>query len=87
MGRIHGVHLVVLLILGMVLSSWCQDDEDSDNISAVYIVTLKQAPIAHYLAEARKNSQGLNGDTERLSIHKPRYSSALQFPIFTFSLK
>ncbi|KAL6206363.1 hypothetical protein ACLB2K_023611 [Fragaria x ananassa] len=72
MGRIHGVHLVVLLILGMVLSSWCQDDEDSDNISAVYIVTLKQAPIAHYLAEARKNSQGLNGDTERLSIHKPR---------------
>lgn len=74
MGRIYGVHLVVLLVFGMVMSSWCQDDDDSDNNSAVYIVTLKAAPVAHYLAEFRKNSQGLNsGDTERLSIHKPRF--------------
>lgn len=83
MGRIYGVHLVVLLVLGMVMSSWCQDDDDSDNNSAVYIVTLKAAPVAHYLAELRKNSQGLNGgDTERLSIHKPRYCFGLQFLSF-----
>lgn len=83
MGRIYGVHLVVLLVLGMVMSSWCQDDDDSDNNSAVYIVTLKAAPVAHYLAELRKNSQGLNGgDTERLSIHKPGYCFGLQFLSF-----
>ncbi|XP_008225702.1 PREDICTED: subtilisin-like protease SBT2.2 [Prunus mume] len=74
MGRIYGVHLMVLLFLGMFMSSFCQDD-DSDNFTAVYIVTLREVPAAHYEAELRMNSNGIRhgGSSERLNIHKHRF--------------
>ncbi|CAN6553519.1 unnamed protein product [Malus baccata var. baccata] len=74
MGSFHGVLLVGLLFLGMLVSSLCQD-EDSDNFSAVYIVTLREAPAVHYDAELRRSSiNGVRhgGASERLNIHKPR---------------
>ncbi|XP_068324795.1 subtilisin-like protease SBT2.2 [Pyrus communis] len=75
MGSFHGVLLVGLLFLGMLVSSLCQD-EDSDNFSAVYIVTLREAPAVHYDAELRRSSiNGVRhgGASERLNIHKPRF--------------
>nr|XP_017190757.1 subtilisin-like protease SBT2.2 isoform X2 [Malus domestica] len=74
MGSFHGVLLVGLFFLGMLVSSLCQD-EDSDNFSAVYIVTLREAPAVHYDAELRRSSiNGVRhgGASERLNIHKPR---------------
>ncbi|TQE11994.1 hypothetical protein C1H46_002388 [Malus baccata] len=59
----------------MLVSSLCQD-EDSDNFSAVYIVTLREAPAVHYDAELRRSSiNGVRhgGASERLNIHKPRF--------------
>ncbi|KAF5472167.1 hypothetical protein F2P56_008906 [Juglans regia] len=50
MERIYWAHLVVVLCLGMFASSLCQDDSDTD-FSAVYIVTLSQAPAAHHFGE------------------------------------
>ncbi|KAM1008054.1 hypothetical protein ACFX2A_004636 [Malus domestica] len=75
MGSFHGVLLVGLFFLGMLVSSLCQD-EDSDNFSAVYIVTLREAPAVHYDAELRRSSiNGVRhgGASERLNIHKPRF--------------
>ncbi|XP_009353895.2 subtilisin-like protease SBT2.2 [Pyrus x bretschneideri] len=75
MGSFHRVLLVGLLFLGMLVSSLCQD-KDSDNFSAVYIVTLREAPAVHYDAELRRSSiNGVRhgGASERLNIHKPRF--------------
>ncbi|KAM1023994.1 hypothetical protein ACFX2I_037203 [Malus domestica] len=59
----------------MLVSSLCQE-EDSDNFSVVYIVTLREAPAVHYDAELRMSSiNGVKhgGASERLNIHKPRF--------------
>ncbi|KAM2167721.1 hypothetical protein ACFX1Q_037249 [Malus domestica] len=59
----------------MLVSSLCQE-EDSDNFSVVYIVTLREAPAVHYDAELRIsiiNGVKHGGASERLNIHKPRF--------------
>ncbi|KAJ7969229.1 Subtilisin-like protease [Quillaja saponaria] len=73
MGRIYWVHLIVVICLGMFVSSLCQDD--SDEITAVYIVTLRQAPVSHYYDELRRGVNGIkHGASGRLTrFHKPRY--------------
>ncbi|KAG6692355.1 hypothetical protein I3842_10G110700 [Carya illinoinensis] len=57
MERIYWAHLVVVLCLGMFVSSLCQDDSDTD-FSAVYIVTLRQAPAAHHFGELATDRAG-----------------------------
>lgn len=71
MGSIYWVHVVLVLCLLMFISSSCQDDLDG----AVYIVTLKQAPSAHYNAQRRTKSNRLftHGTSEILKTpHKAR---------------
>ncbi|KAJ0016438.1 hypothetical protein Pint_11438 [Pistacia integerrima] len=74
-------HLMVLLFVGLFLSTLCQEDSD-EAITAVYIVTLKQAPSAHSYAQELKrlsNTHHFNnqhGNSSRLTIfQKPRNAS------------
>uniref|UniRef100_A0A5B7BDU8 Putative subtilisin-like protease SBT3.5 n=1 Tax=Davidia involucrata TaxID=16924 RepID=A0A5B7BDU8_DAVIN len=54
MEGIYGLQLMAVLCLGLFMGyTWCQD-----NATAVYIVTLKQAPAAHYYDELRVKSHG-----------------------------
>ncbi|KAL8101315.1 subtilisin-like protease SBT2.3 [Apium graveolens] len=47
----YGVQIIVVILLGLSMGwTYCQDD-DYANVSAVYIVTLKQAPVVHYNEE------------------------------------
>lgn len=71
MRSIYGVYLVALLCFGMFICSSCQDD--SENITAVYIVTLKEAhDSVHYYGELRReNHGGKYGSSETLRVHKP----------------
>ncbi|XVF75004.1 hypothetical protein PTKIN_Ptkin13bG0154500 [Pterospermum kingtungense] len=83
MGKICWVcYLVLGLCFGLFVSTLSQDNSsDSDTITAVYIVTLRQAPAAHYLEEQlrrRGHHRGFNhgfasGRSNRL--HKPRKNS------------
>lgn len=72
------VHLMVLLFVGLFLCSLCQEDSD-EVTTAVYIVTLKQAPSVHQYAQElirlnnkhRFNNQ--DGNSSRLTrFRKPR---------------
>lgn len=73
MKSVNGVCLVAVLCFGMFISSLCQDD--SDNVTAIYIVTLKEAHASvHYYDEMRWENHGAKyGPSERLRIPKPRY--------------
>ncbi|XP_044495419.1 subtilisin-like protease SBT2.2 [Mangifera indica] len=75
------VHLMVLLFVGLFLCSLCQEDSD-EVTTAVYIVTLKQAPSVHQYAQElirlnnkhRFNNQ--DGNSSRLTrFQKPRNAS------------
>lgn len=73
MVRISRTHLVVVFCLGMLASSLCQDDSNED-FTAVYMVTLRQAPAAHYYGELTTDRTGSKHvSSERLNIHKQRY--------------
>lgn len=67
----YGMQLVVVLCLGLLMRfTWCQNNANA--VSAVYIVTLKQAPASHYNDELRvKGNQFKHGKSNRLD--KPRY--------------
>ncbi|KAM3701117.1 hypothetical protein ACJW31_05G149000 [Castanea mollissima] len=52
MENIYWVHLLVVLCLGMFMKSLCHDENTDAN---VYIVTLRQAPAAHYYGELRSD--------------------------------
>ncbi|KAJ4981945.1 hypothetical protein NE237_032782 [Protea cynaroides] len=71
-GLYYLVHLMVVLCLGLCLSLRIQSQEDV--VTAVYIVTLKQAPVIHYYNELGLESIGSrHGSTERLNrLQKPR---------------
>ena len=78
MGSIYWVYLVLALCFGLFTTILSQEDSDSDTITSVYIVTLKQAPAAHYFEEElrRQSHHGFNhGSTlGRLNrLHKPRH--------------
>lgn len=80
-------HLGVLCFLGMLLimPSSCQDDLDAATSgSAVYIVTLRQAPISHYQDElTRVGNHFRHGASGRTRFQKPRYT----IPFTNFVLK
>ncbi|KAF8408714.1 hypothetical protein HHK36_004778 [Tetracentron sinense] len=64
MEGIYLVHLMVVLCLGLFMRVWCQEE----TVTAVYMVTLKQAPAAHYYSEVRLESNGLShGASGRLN--------------------
>ncbi|KAG5029618.1 hypothetical protein JHK87_013132 [Glycine soja] len=72
----HHTHLVVLFFLGMVLiPSVCQ----SDSTTAVYIVTLRQAPASHYhhheLITVGNNSKHGSSGRRRTRVHKQRHQN------------
>ena len=85
MESVYWVHLMVVLCLGTFMGIVCQDG--ADEVTAVYIVTLKQTPTSHYYGELRKGTNvfrhGVPGKLDRL--HTPRfYLSSL---IFGFRVK
>ncbi|XP_052203347.1 subtilisin-like protease SBT2.3 [Diospyros lotus] len=58
MESIYRLQLIVILSLGMFMwGSLCE--ENADEITAVYIVTLRQAPVSHYSDELRVKRKGL----------------------------
>ncbi|KAK7844548.1 subtilisin-like protease sbt2.3 [Quercus suber] len=69
---IYWVHLLVVLCLGMFMKSLCHVESTDAN---VYIVTLRQAPAAHYYGELRSDFTHGSPSSERLNIHKPRNTS------------
>ncbi|XP_050223650.1 subtilisin-like protease SBT2.3 [Mercurialis annua] len=76
MGSVYLVQLVGVLCLGIILSCSCQN---SDFDSAVYIVTLKQAPVAHYFeSELKKETNVFKHSPSggRNKFHRPRANSS-----------
>ncbi|KAE9461501.1 hypothetical protein C3L33_06612, partial [Rhododendron williamsianum] len=70
MERIYGFQLMLVVCWGIFVGfTWCQDNADA--VSAVYIVTLRQAPASHYYGDELKvNTEdfdhGASGGTTRL---------------------
>lgn len=60
--------LGVMVCLGVFVSCSCAQS-DGDNVTAVYIVTLKQAPTPHYYDELRAKRNGSDGMNR---LDKPR---------------
>ncbi|KAE8658719.1 Subtilase family protein isoform 3 [Hibiscus syriacus] len=87
MGNFHCLYLVLLpLCFGFLVYTESREDSGSDAITAVYIVTLKQAPAAHRFEEQlrrrghhhRHNHHRFHNDSSsgRLNrFHKPRNNS------------
>ncbi|KAJ9183381.1 hypothetical protein P3X46_007243 [Hevea brasiliensis] len=73
MDRVYWVQLLVVFCLGLFVGILCQNDSDS-SITAVYIVTLKQAPAAHYYGELKKETNVFNHGSphRRKNLHGPR---------------
>ncbi|KAI9197999.1 hypothetical protein LWI28_008337 [Acer negundo] len=67
--------VVVVLLLGFLVCSLSQEDDSEDPITAVYIVTLKQAPSSHYYHQQleTKHKHGASGRLSRLNT--PRNAS------------
>lgn len=78
MGNIYGTHLVVFCFLGMMLliiPFSCQGDS-VDATTAVYIVTLRQAPASHFQDELTSvGNHFRHGASGRTRLHKPRCST------------
>ncbi|GAV57260.1 Peptidase_S8 domain-containing protein/Inhibitor_I9 domain-containing protein [Cephalotus follicularis] len=75
MGSFYLVRSVLVLWLGFLfVGTLCESQDDSDSITAVYIVTLKQAPASHFNGELRREAHGFKlGAAERLNrFNKPR---------------
>jgi hypothetical protein len=72
MDSIYWAHLVLVLCFGVFVNSFCQGESDA-NFTAVYIVSLRQAPSAHYNGELTRDTTGFkHASPGRLNIHKPR---------------
>ena len=76
------MNLTAVLCLGAFLGIVCQDG--ADEVTAVYIVSLKQAPTSHYYGELRKDTNifrhGVPGRNHRSRFH-------ISFLIFGFRVK
>lgn len=75
------MYLVLGICFGFFLvNTLSQEVSDSDTITAVYIVTLKQAPAAHFFQEELRRRGGHHRGSNHSSssgrlnrFHKPRY--------------
>ena len=75
----YGLQLVLVLCLGMFMGfTKCEDIADA--VTAVYIVTLRQAPASHYYDELRAMARNNGSKQTRLDLDTPRY----YFPHFIF---
>lgn len=88
--NIYWPHLVMLFWLVMLLltPSLCQDDSD-DTTTAVYIITLRQAPASHFQDELTRVGNGFRHDTSgsaRTRLHKPRCPIKQGVPSFELRL-
>jgi len=76
MGNIYVAHLmVVVFLLGVFLPCLCQGDSDDDDTAAVYVVTLRHAPVSHYYGELRREVNGFKDAAPapgRTQFNKPR---------------
>ncbi|XP_017979147.1 PREDICTED: subtilisin-like protease SBT2.2 isoform X2 [Theobroma cacao] len=76
MGNVCWVYLVLAVCFGLFVNTLSQGDSDSDAITAVYIVTLKQVPAVHHFEEElrRKGYQGFHhgGASGRLNRNNSR---------------
>ncbi|XP_022845874.1 subtilisin-like protease SBT2.2 [Olea europaea var. sylvestris] len=69
-----GVSFIMLLLCLWILVGCCLGQNTSDSVTAVYIVTMKQAPVSHYYSEFRvkKEHQIKRSDSERRTrLDKP----------------
>ena len=66
---------MVVICFGIYISSTLCQEDDSEDVTAVYIVTLKEAQAAtHYYDELRRvNHSSKHGAYGRLNVHKRRY--------------
>ncbi|RDY04507.1 Subtilisin-like protease SBT2.2, partial [Mucuna pruriens] len=80
MGNIYVAHWVVVVVvfcLGVFLPCLCQDGSD-DATTAVYVVTLRHAPVSHYYGVLRREVNGFKEDAApgRTQFHTPtRYDN------------
>ncbi|KAF4391018.1 hypothetical protein CsatB_001453 [Cannabis sativa] len=74
MRSIYGFYLIVVICFGMYISTFCQEDSDED-ITAIYIVTLKEAQTTtHYYNEMRSvNHSSKLGGYGKFDVHKRRF--------------
>ncbi|XVE89408.1 hypothetical protein DITRI_Ditri19aG0199300 [Diplodiscus trichospermus] len=77
MGNLYWVYLMLAICSGFFANTLSQEDSNSGTITAVYIVTLKQAPAAHHFEEElRRQSRHHGSASGRLNrLHKPRNTS------------
>lgn len=69
-----GVGFMLLLLCLWIVAGCCLGENSSDSVTAVYIVTMKQAPVSHYYSEFRvKKGQHIKrSDSERRTrLDKP----------------
>ncbi|GFZ20265.1 subtilase family protein [Actinidia rufa] len=67
----YGLQLVLVLCLGMFMGfTKCEDIADA--VTAVYIVTLRQAPASHYYDELRTVARNNGSKQTRLDLDTPR---------------
>ncbi|XP_014502039.1 subtilisin-like protease SBT2.2 isoform X1 [Vigna radiata var. radiata] len=78
MGNIYLAHLMVMVVvvvfLGVFLPCLCQGDSDYDT-TAVYVVTLRHAPVSHYYGELRREVNSFKDAAPapgRTQFNKPR---------------
>lgn len=67
--------MVVVFLLGVFLPCLCQGDSDDDDTAAVYVVTLRHAPVSHYYGELRREVNGFKDAAPapgRTQFNKPR---------------
>ncbi|GAB4829467.1 hypothetical protein Ancab_019139 [Ancistrocladus abbreviatus] len=85
MGKASLVHLLLVVVtLDVVIRALCQNS--SEEVSVVYVVTLKQAPTSHYYAELKtKNTSSKHGPSPRLSkLDKPGNISRLDAHYYSY---
>ncbi|EEF32492.1 peptidase, putative [Ricinus communis] len=79
MERIYLVQLMVVFCLGIIVGVSCQNNNSDSATAAVYIVTLKQAPVAHYFdGELRKETNVFRHSPSgrRNRMHRSRSNSS-----------
>lgn len=73
-----GIGLVAVMLCLVIFVGCSHAQDNANNITAVYIVTLKHAPTSHYYGELRvKQGHHIkrNGSERMSRLDKPRYNA------------
>ncbi|MBA0594751.1 hypothetical protein Gorai_011644, partial [Gossypium raimondii] len=89
MGNFYCLYLVLLLFcFGFCVNTLSQADSSSDAITAVYIVSLKQAPAAHYFEEQlRRHNRHGHGNNSRYHPSSGSYISRVHDSLLRRALR